>query len=195
MLPSIWVCRAGDALFVIADFDPLLMRLYLPESEVIAVAVGQSVELRADRDSEVVAFGKVDRISPVVSQQSLTVEVMVSFEEIPPRMRPGSFGRVDIITRSLEDVLLVPRAAVLRGKGTPPHLFRVVESGRVQRLEVVTGYQDESVVQIMEGLVAGDLVVVVGHRELEDGTPVQVYREVPVPIDPLSVQRTTKRDD
>ncbi|MEE8143170.1 MAG: efflux RND transporter periplasmic adaptor subunit [Planctomycetota bacterium] len=179
--------RPGDALFVIADFDPLLLRIHLPEREVASVAVGQAVELRPERAAPVTTVGKVERISPVVDRESLTVEVTTTFEDVPSRLRPGSFGRVDILTRTLKDVILVPRAALLREDGIT-HLFRVVEGNRVQRVNVGTGYEDEAVVQIHEGLSPGDLVVVSGHRDLQDGALIRVYREVPIPIDPLSVE-------
>ena len=45
--------------------------------------------------------------SPVVDRESLTVEVVVSFSELPTQVRPGSFVRVDIITRTYENVLAV----------------------------------------------------------------------------------------
>jgi hypothetical protein len=43
--------------------------------------------------------------------------------------------------------------------------------------------------QIREGIGPGDLVVTEGTRELRDGQAVEIYRETPVPLDPLSVER------
>jgi len=177
--------RAGEALFTIADFEPLRLRVHLPESEVVPVVVGQSAELRADRDGPVRIRGSVERISPVVDSESLTVEVVVRFDFAAGQVRPGSFAHVDIITRSESEAVLVPRRAVQRGDGESA-VFRIFD-GRAHRTPVITGYEDESVVQVREGLAAGDLVVTEGARELRDGQRVQVYRETPLPLEPLEV--------
>lgn len=178
----------GDPLFTLADFEPLLVRLHLPESDANRVEVGQEAELRNDRDSDLAAVGRVLRVSPVVDSQSLNVEVTVSFDQVPPAIRVGSFVRVDVITRTYQDVVLVPRSAVLRQKGAPSALFRVMPTKAAQRLEVRTGYEDESVVELIDsGLVENDLVVVEGNRELNDQDLVEEYRRVAVVGNPLSV--------
>lgn len=187
--------RSGDSLFSIADFHPLLLKLYLPEADVARVAVGQVAELRPERDAPMVAEGNVLRVSPVVDPESLNVEVTASFDQVPSTLRPGSFARVDVITRTYQDVILVPRAAVIRRKGEPSFLFRILPNQHVQRVEVKTGYEDEAVVEVIEsGLSAGDLVVVEGNRELEDNGLVQVYGEIPVKGNPLSVSPQEMND-
>lgn len=180
--------RPGDALFTIADFDPLQVSLYLPEREVLRVSVGQPAELRAERGAGVLASGAVLRISPVVDRATLTVEVLVSFPRPPSSVRPGAFGRVDLITRTHPDTLLVPRSALLRATGAPPVLFRVTPDACAQRLAVETGYEDEAVVEITGAQLApDDLVIVEGQRDLEDGARVQIHRETETRGNPLSV--------
>lgn len=169
--------RSGDPLFDIADFDPLRMPVFLPDADANRLAVGQLVELRYSRESAPIAMGVVERISPVVDRESLTVEATLSFPDVPAEVRPGSFAHVDIITRTHEDVVHVPRAAVLRRDDTP-HVFRV-DAGVAQRVEVKTGYEDDRVVEITEGLSVGDLVVVQGHKDLRDHSRVEIYNAVP----------------
>ena len=165
--------REGDPLYDLGDFSPLRMRVHLPEAEVRHLANTQPAELRLSREAAPVARGQVERISPVVDLESLTVEATLTFDEVPDGIRPGSLAHVDIITKTHEDVLLVPRAAVLR-QDDVPHVFRVI--GEVaQRVQVTTGYEDETWIEITEGLGREDLIVVVGHRELRDHSPVKIY--------------------
>lgn len=177
--------RSGDALFTIADFDPLRVRIRLPESAVHPIVPEQAAELRSSRDGPLLIRGRVERVSPVVDRESLTVEVVVRFDFVPGQVRPGSFAHVDIITRTEEDVVLVPRRAVLREDGQP-YLFRAYD-GRAHRVDLIVGYEDEAVVQVREGIEAGDRVVTEGMRELRDGSPVSIYREVPIELDPLTI--------
>ena len=171
--------RPGDPLFTIADFEPLRLRLSLPESAVGPIVVGQVAELRSDREGPVLTRGSVERISPVVDRESLTIEVVCSFEFAKGSVRPGSFAHVDIITKTEEDVVLVPRRAVIDRDGETI-VYRIVD-GRAHRAVVLTGYEDESVVQIREGVAAGDRVATEGVRELRDGADVEIYRDVGAP--------------
>lgn len=181
--------RVGDELFSFADFQPLRVRLHLPESEVVDLELGQRCVLRTESDGPVLTEGVVERVSPVVDRESLTVEVLTSFPDAAITLRPGSFVHVDVITRTLENRTIVPRAAVLNTAGRS-RVFRLLEDGEtVQELEVVSGYENESIVVIEEGLTLGDRVVVQGLDELQDRDKVSVYREIPVQVDSLTVEK------
>ena len=181
--------RVGDELFAFADFEPLRVRLHLPESEIENLELGQFCALRTESDAPVVAEGTVERISPVVDRESLTVEVLTSFPDAAVTLRPGSFVHVDIITRILENRIVIPRAAFLSNDGRS-RVFRRLEDGEtVQEIEVVSGYENESIIVIEEGLALGDRVVVQGLEDLQDRDKVSVYREIPVQVDSLTVER------
>jgi len=181
--------RVGDELFAFADFEPLRVRLHLPESEVADLELGQRCVLRTESEGPVLTEGIVERVSPVVDKESLTVEVLTSFPDAAVTMRPGSFVHVDVITRTLENRVIVPRTALLKSDGRS-RLFRMLEDGEtVQELEVVSGYENESIVVIEEGLNLGDRVVVQGLEDLQDRDKVSVYREIPVQVDSLTVER------
>ena len=64
-----------------------------------------------------------------------------------------------------------------------PQLF-VVEQGTARRRVVDTGYESGDGVEITRGVVAGDLVVVVGQSALKDGTVVQAEDEDGAPLGP-----------
>ncbi|MGE4618939.1 MAG: efflux RND transporter periplasmic adaptor subunit, partial [Planctomycetota bacterium] len=133
--------RVGDELFAFADFEPLRVRLYLPESEVVDVEKGQRCVLRTESDGPILAEGTISRISPVVDRESLTVEILVSFPDAAVRLRPGSFVHVDIITRILDNRIVIPRKALVDSEGRSI-VFRLLEDGEtVQEIEVVPGYE------------------------------------------------------
>ncbi len=182
--------RVGDELFAFADFHPLRVRLYLPESEVADVELGQRCVLKSESDGQVLTEGTVERISPVVDRNSLTVEVLASFPDAGLSLRPGSFVHVDIITRILENRIVVPRKAVLRSDGRS-RIFRLLEDGEtVQEIEVVTGYENEAIIVCEEGLALGDQVVIQGLEDLKDHDRVSVWkRERPIQVDALTVER------
>ncbi|MFN0059090.1 MAG: efflux RND transporter periplasmic adaptor subunit [Planctomycetota bacterium] len=180
--------RPGDALFTLADFEPLLLRVYLPDHAVAQVAVGQSVLLYRDRDSDSVGTGRVERVSPVVDRTSLTVEVTLTFPGVAPGLRPGSFCYAEIVTRTLESAILVPRAA-LRRDADETAVLRVREDNHVQRVLVKVGYEDELYAQVLSDIAPGDQVVVEGGRDLKDGDKVSIHRRHERPTAPRAVRR------
>ena len=89
------------------------------------------------------------------------------------RLRPGLFARADLGIARREGVPMVPEEAVLQ-RSDGPVVFRLVEGDRVERRRVVTGVYRDHQVEIVEGVEAGDRIVVRGQARLTDGEPVAV---------------------
>lgn len=179
--------RVGDELFTYADFEPLRVRMYLPEGELQDLEKGQRCVLRSDSDGPILTEGTIERISPVIDRQSLTVEVLAIFPEASVTLRPGSFVHVDVITRTLENRVVVPRKAIAVRQNRSL-VYRLLDDETVQEVEVVTGFENDSIVVIEEGLAIGDKLVVQGIEKLKDRSKVSVYRSIPVEVDELTVE-------
>ena len=179
--------RVGDELFTYADFEPLRVRMFLPEGEAQDLEKGQRCVLRSESDGPILTEGSIERISPVIDRQSLTVEVLAIFPEAAVTLRPGSFVHVDVITRTLENRVVVPRKAVASRQGRTM-VYRLLDDETVQEVEVVTGFENDSIVVIEEGLEIGDRLVVQGIEKLKDRSKVSVYRSIPVEVDELTVE-------
>ena len=122
------------------------------------------------RELEVVG----DRVSPAGDEQSFTFLVMLNPTGEAPELKAGMSGQVTIATR-LENVVLVPKAAILRQAGQPA-VF-VVE-GDTARLKLVgIGLTDENSVEIRTGIRSGEQVVVSGHNLLNEGDTVLIKSE------------------
>lgn len=179
--------RVGDELFTYADFEPLRVRMFLPEGEAQDLEKGQRCVLRSDSDGPILTEGSIERISPVIDRQSLTVEVLAVFPEAAVSLRPGSFVHVDVITRTLENRIVVPRKAVAMRQNRSL-VYRLLDDETVQEVEVVTGFENDSIVVVEEGLEIGDRLVVQGIEKLKDRSKVSVYRSIPVEVDQLTVE-------
>jgi RND family efflux transporter MFP subunit len=85
------------------------------------------------------------------------------------RLRPGLFARATLGIAKRNDVLTVPEEAVLQ-RSDGEVVFRVQNSGQVERLVVETGLLRDGWIEIRSGLSAGDAVVSRGHSDLIDGS-------------------------
>lgn len=163
--------QLNQPLFHIVNTERLEAVLNVPERELATMNADLPVRMRVDaipgRDFE----GIVSRVSPVVDAGTGTVRVTTEFKS-SGALRPGMFGRIEVIYDRRDDVLTVPRTALLEGEGEDA-VF-AVRDGKAVRLPVHLGYIDGSVAEIRDGLNEGDTVVTTGKVALRDGSKVQV---------------------
>jgi multidrug efflux pump subunit AcrA (membrane-fusion protein) len=140
--------------------------------------------------------GDLQLVSPSIDAQSGSFRVTIRMGEPiegpkDARLLPGMLVRVEIVTERHPDALVVPKRA-LRREGEQNLLF-VVKDGKARKVEVEEGFSDDASVEVHLPagalLVAGEHVVVVGNRELEDGAEV-MEENVPDPT-PRDDDRTT----
>jgi len=161
----------GTALFVISDFDPLLARVHVPSKEFRSLKPDQTVRLKLDSDEDRLT-GRIKLVSPVIDPQTGTIKVTVEIPTYPDATRPGDFAEVQIVTESRQNVLLVPRTAVVTEKSE--QVVYVAADSLAERRVVELGFQDDENSQILSGVAEGDLVVVKGQRSLKHGQAIKV---------------------
>ncbi len=147
---------AGQPVVVLVRVHPLRLRLAVPEREAATVRTGQTVRLNVEGDPAT-HQGRVARISPSISEDNRTLMVEAEVPNRDGRLRPGAFARAEIVTQSGEPALLVPTAAVITFAGTEKVMS--VEAGKVVEKRVRTGRRSGDRVEILEGVAAGDRVV------------------------------------
>lgn len=164
--------NAGDPTFRITSRAPLLAYVFVPEREFARLSAGQSAEVRVDALGGDRFPARVKRISPVIDPATGTFRVTLEIPDPDQRLRPGMFGRFAVVYELREDVLLVPRVALLDTEGGDA-VF-VVNDGTARRHDVITGFTAGELIEISAGLTDGDRVVVVGQNALRDGASVRV---------------------
>lgn len=176
--------QLNASLFRIVDDARLEAVLNVPEREIAILQAGQTVTLRADAMPDRLFEGRIIRVSPVVDAGSGTFRVVAAFES-DGALRPGMFGRIAVTYDRREDVLTVPRIALLDDEGTPA-VF-AVRDGRAVRTAVQLGYAGGDLVEIREGLAEGERVVTAGRMALRDGAYVEVIGDA-APAEELGAQ-------
>jgi membrane fusion protein (multidrug efflux system) len=163
----------NQAVFKIDDFDPLQAVLSVPEREMVRIAAGQSVQMLVDAVPGTVFSGTVARVAPTVEAGSGTFRVTAEFRDATGKLRSGMFGRINLVYQSRDNVLTVPRTALLGEDQSTASVF-VVDGDKAKRQAVKLGYIGAGVAEIVEGISDGAQVVTLGQAALRDGTKVQV---------------------
>lgn len=149
----------------LADLGSLVVAAGLAPRDVAGVLAGQDVVVTVDdlgpdgaALGPVAVPGRVADVAPAPGpdgRYGLVVETL-----LPPTARIGAPVEVAVVLGRHADVLVVPAAAVGVRGGAPAVLVRGPDGVRVR--PVVVGLRGPEGVEIVDGLVEGDLVVVPG---------------------------------
>ena len=139
-------------------------------------------QLRPGMDAEltVPAFpGKTFRakIAPQGDARAHTFDVKVLMDDPDGQLRPGMFAQLAIILAQRSDAIQVPTSAIV-AQGQTSRVFVVVDGKAVGRA-VRLGVSDGTNTEVLEGLAAGDSIVVFGQNTLRDGQAVLVATPAP----------------
>jgi membrane fusion protein, multidrug efflux system len=92
------------------------------------------------------------------------------------RILPGMFARVELIKRTFKDTLAIPLYAVI-SQGDESFVY-VENNNKAEKRTVNLGILEGWMIQVNSGLKPGDRVIIVGHRQVDEGQTVQVIKNV-----------------
>ena len=163
----------GASMFTLVRNDILELAAAVPAAQAADLRIGQTIRFTAGNRA---VIGRVARISPTVDPSSRAVTVYVQIPNAGGELRGGTFATGRLVLSSDSSIITVPANAVrFRADSGEPFVYRVA-SGVIEQATVRTGYADESagVVEIVEGLNAGDRIVVGNVGTLGRGMQVQI---------------------
>ena len=166
----------------------LEIRLYVAERFISKIALHQPCEISLDAWPGEVFRGSIHEVAPPVDPASRTMEVRVNVENPGSKLKAGMFAKVRIILEEKRDIVKIPSAALIRRFGEE-YVFTVEAdpanpAGYVTRRKAVTpGIVVDGVLEIRQGLMPDEEIVVRGQSLLEDGSRINVVERVT----PLSV--------
>jgi membrane fusion protein (multidrug efflux system) len=166
----------GTTLFRISDFTPLLCRIEVPEKDFPRIQIGQAAYLRVEAYPDEQFSAMVVRLRPTVDAATGTFTATLEVDG-SGKLRPGMFASVYLQTDTHDDAIVIPRSAlVLDSLGDTVY---VKSDDEAERREVRLGLRSENLIEVLEGLSEGELLIVVGQDGLADGTPVTVIGDEP----------------
>lgn len=166
----------GATMFSLVRNDVLELVAAMPSREATTVRTGQAVRFVADAK----AFsGRVARISPTIDPVTRAVTVYVQIPNPSGALRGGTFATGQVITSTIKDVLAVPRDAIHQSPGSDAQFVYRIAGKAIDVAPVKTGVVDEhlGVVEVVEGLKAGDRIVSGNVGSLGRGMQVTVVGE------------------
>ena len=186
------VVRANDQVFAVADLDPLLARIHVPEKRMREISKGQEARIAVDSVPDRTFVGRIRMISPGVDPQSGTVKVTLEIPDAAGLLKPGMFATVRIVTERHQGALVIPKKALVLE--TDEDDVFVFSEGTARRARIQPGFVDGDMVEVVAGLEEGDLVITLGQEGLKEGTRVRLAGQAAQVREPDSTVEKGRRD-
>jgi membrane fusion protein, heavy metal efflux system len=159
-------------LFKIIDLSRVWIDANVFEKDLQQVRPGQEVKLTVPAFPGTTFSGRVILINSVVDPDTRTVKVRTEVANPDGRLKPDMFANVQIVTALNRTAISIPQSAVLNDDGKT--IVFVAEGDGYKKRQVQAGIQSNDRVEIVDGLNAGDKVVVKGnYLLLEQSRPGQ----------------------
>ncbi|MEN9485887.1 MAG: hypothetical protein RJB37_3767, partial [Pseudomonadota bacterium] len=174
----------GAALVTLTQLDPIGVSFTLPETQLGLLrqadrelakdgGVPLTVQLPGERRSQPAAAlpGNVSFIDSGVDATTGTIRVKGKLVNEGRQFWPGQYVTVKLTLRTIQDAIVIPQAAVIV-RGNERSVYVVDADGKA-RMKPVQLRQPLGEQVVVEGVTAGEKVVVEGKQNLRPGTPVK----------------------
>ncbi len=167
--------NGGTLLGEVADLSALMVRTNINEIDVARLKVADVARVRVDSLRNMMLNGEIKRIATVATESTgdrtrvFPVDVVV--DETDPRLRPGMSATVMFTLAHVENVPAVPLSAVFSNADSVRYVFaNKGETFEVRGIDI--GIVDTRRVQIISGLVTGELVALMRPLEYTGEIPI-----------------------
>lgn len=159
---------------ILSLIDPasLYIKIQLSESWLSLIDQDELVSITIDALVNTVHKGNITRIHPTIDPNTRKGVVEIEFKPLPTGAKAGQLARVKIKSTPMER-LLVPSYAV-HHDSSGAYVFVVNEDNKAIKTYVIKGLQFGNEIEVTEGLLADQNIIIKGFAALRDGKPVEI---------------------
>lgn len=166
----------GSKLTTLINQNPMKAEFRVPERFIAELITGQRIELTVVAYANESFTGEVYFIDPQIDETTRTVLVKARVPNEEGKLRRGMFANLKLIVTVRENAILIPETALM-WSADEATIFVIDENQTVQVRSVKPGIRQASVVEISEGISAGEIIVTEGIQKIGPGASVSVRFE------------------
>jgi RND family efflux transporter MFP subunit len=181
------MANPGMPIVTIVQMEQVKILFNVPEKEMPLLSKGQSAKIQVIGIPDQNFYGTVTKISPVLDPLTRMADVEVDLDNPSYLLRPGMYATLEITVGVIENVLVVPRYAVLEnsslkkidGKDTVVrnYFVYVVHDSLAEQRQLDVMYVNHRSIAVNDGIIEGDTLVISGQNNLRNGLPVLIIEE------------------
>ncbi|MFA5834855.1 MAG: efflux RND transporter periplasmic adaptor subunit [Bacteroidota bacterium] len=145
----------------------------IPELYSGSINIGTSVSVTFDAVPDVTLNGKVTFVGSTVSAANRTMLIEVLLPNPNGKIKPEMVAKLTLIRRKRSDAILVSEN-LIQLVDRDRYIVYVESKGTAQERRVTIGGRQGNLVEVVNGLKAGELLIVSGNQKLVNGSPVVI---------------------
>lgn len=164
--------KVGDPIAEIIQMDRVKVRVGIPESDVDAVRSIDDFDVTIDALGGRTFRAKKYFLSKTADPMARLYNLDLEIQNADGIILPDMFARIEIVKKEVPQGLSIPLYSVItRNK---EQFVYTVNDSQVHKKKVTLGLLEGWRVEVTEGLQAGEKVIVVGHRSVNEGDMVNI---------------------
>jgi len=174
----------ADEIMSLADLSSVWVLVDVFEKQANWLQQGDAAEVRFSYLPNRIWKGKIDYIYPSLNKKTRTLQVRLHFDNSDGLLKPNMYGKVKILSKPKQNVLVVPIQSIIR-TGTTNRLIVRKAKTTFEPRDVRLGIESDGFVEILSGLEEGEEVVVSGQFLIDSEANLQgsFTRMKPVELD------------
>jgi membrane fusion protein (multidrug efflux system) len=179
----------GTSLTTLESLDSVFVDFALPQQALMSLQTGLSVRVLiggAEGAQGFVAEGQISAVDPSVDPATRSIRVRASVPNAEQKLRPGMFANVSVVLPKRAAIVAVPATAVVHAPyGDSVFLVEPLKEPtadakikQVRQQFVRLGEERGDFVAVVEGVKAGQEVVVAGAFKLRNGAKIAINNEL-----------------
>jgi RND family efflux transporter MFP subunit len=160
---------------LVVDMDKMKVDLDIPQEYLPKIVLGQSAEISLQAYPDEKFIGTVTKISPVLDLESRTAPIEITVPNEDHRLKSGMFVQAQLILEEHKNVPVIAKEAIM-GRAPGGYVY-IVEGKTAHQRNIKLGLRQGAYYEVVDGLKAGDSVVVMGQQKLYDGAQVSLEQE------------------
>lgn len=160
----------------IMQINKLKVMANISEQYYTKVKVGHEVSIEVDIFPGETFEGRISRINPALDAATRTFGVEITIPNAKERLRPGMFARATFSMGERESVM-IPDQALQKQTGSSERFVYVLKDGVAEYRLVKDGRRVGDMIEIVEGLEAGEVVATTSFTRLMTGKKVEIKNE------------------
>lgn len=166
----------ADPVAQILKIDRVKAVVGIPESDVPAVRGLHQVDITIQALDNRIITGQTHFLAPAPTTTARLYTLELAVDNPSREILPGMFFRADVVKKTVDNALAIPFYSVISRNNE--HFVFVENDGTAQKKNVRLGIMENWMVEIVDGLKAGDRLIIEGHRDIEDGQNIKVVKTI-----------------
>lgn len=166
--------KAGDVITSLDDLSSVKVDFSVAERYLTALKIGMSVKVESAAYPEEIFVGKITSIDSRIDPVTRMVKVRANIPNQELKLRAGMLMSI-VVEQKVENLLQLPESAIIPIEDR--HYVFVNAENVAKRKQISIGKRLPGKVEITDGLVAGEQVVIEGALKLRDGSAINILEQ------------------